>query len=156
MTQEKAQRLAHLANQLVETIMTAAICAEELRAVIRAEIDGGDAMRDGRARQGPCGMNGRPVVDHSTLSLSWAGKTCHLGYTVLFRLADRLARRPNHYITPDQLLRDVWEGGLRSPETIRSAIKNLRERLSLAGMRDLAEAIRGHGGRYGLILNDGD
>jgi len=79
-----------------------------------------------------------------------------LGYTVLFRLADRLSRRPNQYITPDQLLRDVWEGGLRSPETIRSAVRNLRERLSLAGMDDLAAAIRGHGGRYGLILHDGE
>lgn len=155
MTQERTQRLAHLANQLVETIMTAAICAEELRAVIRAELDVGDPMRDCRRGAGPSGLNGRPVVDHSTLSLSWAGKTCHLGYTVLFRLADRLSRRPNQYITPDQLLRDVWEGGLRSPETIRSAVRNLRDRLSHAGMDDLAAAIRGHGGRYGLILHNG-
>lgn len=156
MTQERMRRLAHLANQLVETIMTAAICAEEMRAVISAELDVGDTARDRREGTGPTVVKGRPVVDHSTLSMSWKGKSCHLGYTVLFRLADRLSRRPNQYITPDQLLRDVWEGGLRSPETIRSAIRNLRGCLSLAGMDELAAAIRGHGGRYGLFLNTGE
>ncbi len=85
--------------------------------------------------------------------VSWAGKTCYLGYTVLFRLADRLSRRPNQYITPDQLLRDVWEDGCKSPATIRSAVRNLRQSLIRAGMDDLAAAIQGTGGRYGLILD---
>lgn len=145
MTSEKLQRLAHLANQLAETIMTAAICAEELRAIVRADLDG--------TPRRPFGTNERPIVDQSTLSLSWAGKSCHLGCGILFRLADRLARRPNQYIATDQLLRDVWDGSLRSPDTIRSAVRHLRERLRDAGMRDLAAAIQGHGGRYGLILN---
>jgi hypothetical protein len=35
MTPEKTQRLALLANQLAENLMTVAICAEELRATIR-------------------------------------------------------------------------------------------------------------------------
>jgi len=160
MTQERTQRLAHLANQLVETLMTAAICAEELRTVIRAEIDGDGNSHGARSNEEPSvdgrARNERPIVDHSTLSLSWAGKRCYLGYTILFRLADRLSRRPNQFVTFDQLIRDVWEGGLRSPETIRSAVRNLRDRLSLAGMHDLAAAIRGHGGRYGLILRDGE
>jgi DNA-binding response OmpR family regulator len=159
MSQEKSNRKAHLANQLVETLMTAAICAEELRTIVRQELDGCGKPRGGRCTGGSPsngrGTNERPIVDHSTLSLSWAGRSCHLGYTILFRLADRLSRRPNQYVTCDQLLSDVWEGGSRSPDTIRSAVRNLRERLSLAGMGDLAAAIRGCGGRYGLILGNG-
>jgi DNA-binding response OmpR family regulator len=158
MTSEKVQRLAHLADQLTETIMTAAICAKELRSTIRAELDSEVAVRRHRSGDGLIcsGMDERPIVDHSTLSVSWAGKSCHLGYTVLFRLADRISRRPNQYVTGEQLLREVWEDGLRSPDTIRSTIRRLRDRLSLAGMQDLAAAIRGRGGRYGLILNDGE
>ncbi|OQZ07330.1 MAG: hypothetical protein B6D36_00425 [Planctomycetes bacterium UTPLA1] len=156
MPSDKLQRLAHLANQLAETIMTAAICAEQLRALVRVDFDGAPHRAhsgDGAAPLDSFGTNERPIVDQSTLSLSWAGKSCHLGCGILFRLADRLARRPNQYITTDQLLRDVWDGGLRSPDTIRSAVRHLRERLCDAGMQELAAAIQGHGGRYGLILN---
>ncbi len=160
MNVETTQRLAQLANQLAENLMTVAICAEELRATIRAEADAAGAV--GRARvsclrsPGATAAHERPLVDPSTLSLSWDGKTCHLGYTILFRLADRLSRRPNQYLTFEQLLRDVWGGDHRSPDTIRSTVRNLRERLSLAGMNELAAAIHGQGGRYGLILNNGD
>ncbi len=153
MTREKTQRLALLANQLAENLMSVAICAEELRATIRAELDANHAPKSSRD-------NGelhseRPQVDHSTLSVLWDGRTCQLGYTVLFKLVDRLSRRPNQFVTFDQLLRDVWDGGLRSPDTIRSAVRNLRQRLSDAGMNRLATAIQGRAGRYGLILNNG-
>lgn len=154
MTAEKTHRLALLANQLAENVMTVAICAEELRATIRAEVDANPVPSTSRGSGGP--HSDRPHVDHSTLSVLWDGRTCQLGYTVLFKLADRLSRRPNQFVTFDQLLRDVWDGGFRSPDTIRSAVRNLRQRLSDAGMNELAAAIRGRAGRYGLILNNGD
>jgi DNA-binding response OmpR family regulator len=160
MTSEKVHRLAHLANQLAETIMTAAIGVEELRAIIRAEPGDDGHVRRGRSNDGSLSNSPvageRPIVDHSTLTVTWAGKSCHLGYTILFRLADRISRRPNQYVTAEQLLREVWDDGLRSPDTIRSTVRRLRDRLSHAGMQDLAAAIRGRGGRYGLILNDGE
>jgi len=93
------------------------------------------------------------LVDISTLSVFWQGRTCSLRNTILFRLAARLARQPNQYITAGQLLADVWDGGVKSPETIRSTVRNLRRRLKQAGMIDLAAAIRGTGGRYGLIFD---
>ncbi|MBK8270667.1 MAG: helix-turn-helix domain-containing protein [Planctomycetes bacterium] len=95
-------------------------------------------------------------MDHSTLSVLWEGQTCQLGYTVLFKLVDRLSRRPNQFVTFDQLLHDVWNGDSRSPDTIRSAVRNLRQKLTDAGMNRLAAAIQGQAGRYGLILNNGD
>ncbi len=158
MTREKTRQLAQLANNLTEILMTAAICAEKIRATVMTELEISRALHDKHSNDAPpsepVSANHGPIVDHSTFSLAWHGKTCYLGYTVLFRLADRLSRRPNQYVTPEQLLRDVWFGDLRSPDTIRSAIRHLRHRLQYAGMTDLATAIRGQGGRYGLILHD--
>ncbi|MGE0481612.1 MAG: winged helix-turn-helix domain-containing protein [Phycisphaerae bacterium] len=155
MTQEKVQRLADLVARLAETLMTAAVCADEVRAILRAELDElqltqRHSLRKGAVRSAP---NTRPLVDASTLSVFWEGRTCLLRQKTLFRLAERLARRPNQYITAGQLLEDVWDGGVKAPETIRSAIRHLRRRLSDAGMADLAAAIRGTGGGYGLILD---
>ncbi len=155
MIQEKTQRVADLAEQLSEALMTAAICTDEIRAGLRTELDGHTPIRCGRSQDAKHRNHPpqRPLVDTSTFSVFWAGKTCPLRRTILFRLAERLARQPNQYITADQLLRDVWEGGIKSPETIRSAVRHLRQRLSNAGMEDLAAAIHGSGGRYGLILD---
>jgi len=62
-------------------------------------------------------------------------------------------RRPNRYITREQLLDEVW-GGCRSDAAVRSVVRDLRKRLKEAGMGDLAEAIDGSNrGRYGLMLN---
>ena len=157
MTLEQAQRLVNLTEQLSEALMAAAICADDIRAILRMEFDGRNPARCGRSQDAKHRNHPpqRPLVDTSTFSVFWAGKTCPLRRTVLFRLAERLARQPNQYITADQLLRDVWEGGIKSPDTIRSAVRHLRQRLSSAGMEDLAAAIHGTGGCYGLIL-DGD
>ena len=151
----KPQRLAELVEQLSETLMTATICADEIRAILQAEIESHVAAGRGRSQEATRRNLSpqRPLIDRSTFSLSWAGKTCSLRRTILFRLAERLARRPNQYITADQLLCDVWEGGVRSPETIRSAVRHLRKQLRCAGMEDLAAAIQGTGGCYGLILD---
>lgn len=154
MTYEKAQHLFHLLDGLSEALMTAAICGNEIRAILRAELE--DAGFSGRgSSHGPMEdlPYSRPSVDVSTLSVRWAGRTCQLRQKTLFRLAERLARRPNQYITVDQLLEDVWDGSVKAPETIRSSIRHLRRRLSDAGMADLAAAIQGSGGRYGLILD---
>jgi DNA-binding response OmpR family regulator len=82
----------------------------------------------------------------------WAGKQCYLGSTVLFRLADRLTRRPNHFATESDLLRDVWDGDKKTPSTIRSSIRYLKLRLQEAGMDDLAAAIQCEDGMYALLL----
>jgi DNA-binding response OmpR family regulator len=139
---EQAKRLVNLTERLSETLMAAAICADDIRAILRAGLDGRGSLRWGRLQdtkpRNPARR--RPLVDSSTFSVFWAGKTCPLRRTILFRLAERLARQRNQYITADQLLRDVWEGGIKSPETIRSAVRHLRQRLTL--QRRLAPPIR--------------
>ena len=91
-------------------------------------------------------------VDRHALSVRWNGDDCFLGYTLAFRLIDRLAQRPNHYFSHAQLLDDVW-GGPRSPSAIRSVVSDLRSRLSSAGMADLAGMIDGsNAGHYGLFM----
>lgn len=154
MIDKQAEQLADLAKRLSEALMTAAICADEIRVIVEAEhrhhaAAGGRASETTLRHPPPR----RPLVDNSTFSLRWAGRTCCLRRTVLFRLAQRLARQPNQFITADQLLLDVWEGGVKSPDTVRSAVRHLRHRLNCAGMHDLADAIHGTGGCYGLMLN---
>jgi DNA-binding response OmpR family regulator len=92
------------------------------------------------------------LVDSETFTVHWKGKTCHLGYTVPFRVIDVLARHANHFIPHPQLLDEVW-GGARSASAVRSAVSDLRARLIAAGMKDLALAIDGHNtGHYGFLL----
>ena len=98
-------------------------------------------------------VSGRSVADADTLSINWNGRTCYLGFTLPFQLFEALVRRPNRYITREQLLDDVW-GVSRSDAAVRSVVRDLRKRLKEADMGDLAEAIDGSNcGRYGLMLN---
>jgi DNA-binding response OmpR family regulator len=59
-----------------------------------------------------------------------------------FKLLERLARRPDHFVHCDVLLRELWDCHT-SREAVRSAVKVLRQKLNAAGMGDLAEAIDG-------------
>lgn len=93
-------------------------------------------------------------VDRSTFTVSWRGKMCPLGNTTAFRLLERLARRPNEYISIDQLLDDLWSAP-RSYSTLRSTICRLKSKLDAAGMHDLASRINGRvHGYYALHLKD--
>jgi len=94
-----------------------------------------------------------PLADRATFSACWGGRTCRLGNTISFKLLERLARRPNHLVSCEVLLQDVWDGR-RSPEAVRSAVKVLRQKLTSAGMDDLAAAIDGSTAHhYRLSLN---
>ena len=108
---EQTRRLVQMLDKLVEHLALATMCAEEIRAMAYAKLHGnqlsGDQSRAGLF-EGLFSLDQRPRVDHTTLSVVWAGKQCYLGSTVLFRLADRLTRWPNHFATEADLLRDVW------------------------------------------------
>ena len=91
-----------------------------------------------------------PVVDSGSLEVVYHGKRCFLGNTILYRLIERLSRKPNKYFTYDELLQCVW-GGIRSDSTVRTAVKRLRATLRQAGMGELADSIDGSSpGRYSL------
>jgi DNA-binding response OmpR family regulator len=88
-------------------------------------------------------------VDPDRLQIVFHGKACELGDTP-FRLLLRLAKRPNTYVTYEDLLADVWNGE-RSDDAVRSAIKRLRHTLRSHGLEELADAIDGSKpGRYRL------
>src|SRR4051812_20559228 len=153
MEHDKAQRLERLTSQLAETLMTAAFCVEEIRSALCAETG---YVGDDRVRRGSSGKRHapkpRPLLSDSTLSVCWKGRSLYLGHTVRFRLLDRLARRPNQYVTHLDLLHDVWDDEELTTDTIRSTVRHLRRRLRDGGMGGLAKAIRGHNGRYILEL----
>jgi DNA-binding response OmpR family regulator len=98
-------------------------------------------------------QNGKLLfVDHERLQVGFHGRTCVLGNTLPFKLLERLARRPNTYVTHHELLSDVWEG-IRSESAIRSVVKRLKQTLRRHGMSELAAAIDGtSAGRYCLRL----
>lgn len=147
------RRLNVLAGRLTEALMTAVICAQEIQAAVRTEIDEADLGRSsgGLVPRLPDPVE-RPLLDESTLSVIWKRKTLHLGNTLAFRFLERLARCPNQYVTHLDLLRDVWEDEFTATATIRSHVRQLRRKLRGAGWTDLADAIRGHHGRYVLVL----
>jgi len=93
-----------------------------------------------------------PQVDQAVLTVAFRGRTCFLGNTLLFRFIAHLARRPNAYLSYEDLLADVWEA-TRTDAAVRSVAKRLRGVLRLQGMEDLADAIDGSvPGHYALKL----
>ena len=146
------QRLVHLTRQLSESLVTAAYCADEIRAVVdvaqQRAPDGLSDFVELNATKSPQ----RPLLDQSTFSVTWQGKSLHLGHTRSFWLLLRLARRPNQYVTHLDLLNDVWDDEELATATIRSTICQLRKRLCRSGMRRLAKAIQGHNGHYMLCV----
>jgi DNA-binding response OmpR family regulator len=93
------------------------------------------------------------LVDPTTFTARWGRKTCHLGYTIPYRVLEVLARHPNRYVSHEQLLDEAW-GGPRSDSAVRSAVADLRARLNRAGLNRLALAIDGrNSGHYALLLS---
>lgn len=155
MTGKDMQRQMQGLDELIATLDSAKLWVEEIRDLVRAAYDGeagGQGRTGGGLFEGLWSANEYPRVDAETLSVAWAGKSCYLGSGVLFRLLTRLSRRPNRFVPRDDLLRDVWEGDRKSPDTIRSTIHNLKKRLHAADMGDLAAAIQSDDGGYGLVL----
>lgn len=155
MTTLKFQYLAKLTRQLAEILRTAAICAEEIRFEINTEFNHTQpiAVRPDKTKSPDSHrFSQRPILDQSTLCVTWKDKSVHLGYTRVFRLLDRLSRCPNQYVTHLELLQDVWDDENLSDATIRSVVRHLRSRLRSEGMEELAARIRGHNGRYILKL----
>ncbi len=142
-------RIALLASQLAEALMTAALCAGEIRDAVLADLGDEAASRLSPARSD---RQQRPLLDETTMCVVWNGVTLHLGHTVAFRLLNRLARRPNQYVAHHDLLQDVWHGDSRAITTIRSSVRHLQGKLRAGGMTELAAAIRGHNGHYILEL----
>ena len=156
MTPEKARKLNLLSRQLTESLMSAALCANEIGEIARDEIDdhaGGRPSANGSGhRRNGLKTPQRPLLDETTLSVIWGGKSLHLGHTQGFWLLARLARCPNRYITHLDLLQEIWDDEFADTALLRAGMRRLRMKLRQGGMGDLADAIAGHRGRYMLNL----
>jgi DNA-binding response OmpR family regulator len=128
--------------ELSQAQLRAALCVSQLQELVA--VDGGTE---------PPGAQGQPRVDESTFRIEWRGRSCFLGHTKCFRLLVCLLRRTDRYVSYDHLLREVWNGDVKSADTVRSAVRELKRRLTRARMPKLAAAIRGQGRHYGLILH---
>jgi DNA-binding response OmpR family regulator len=89
----------------------------------------------------PAVIFAKPIIDSAAMTVTWRGRSCKLGNTVLFRLMERLARRSCWQLSYSRLINEVWDGQCRSDETVRSTVRHLKSRLKRAGMGGLAKAI---------------
>ncbi len=157
MTPENARRLNMLSRQLAESLMSAALCANEISEIAGSEIDdstGGGVGDNGDGHRGNCARTQqRPLLDEATLSVVWRGRTLHLGHTQGFWLLARLARNPNRYVTHVDLMQEIWDDEFAETTLLRAGVRRLRVKLRQGGMGDLADAIAGHRGRYVLNLS---
>lgn len=92
------------------------------------------------------------LIDDDRFLIRWNGRECRLGQTVVFRLFRRLATSHDRYVAHEDLLEEVWGTTSRTTGTVRTAVWDLRRKLKTAGMKDLADAIDGDAGHYGLLL----
>ncbi len=155
MDADRRESLRRSLRTLAESHASTLRLMEETYALLSDELalDPLDYLARYTATSDPPTGDPHPVIDETRLTVTYRGRTCFLGSTLPFRLLDRLARRPNCYVTHDDLLADVWDGGVRSEEAVRSVVKVLRRKLRGAGLGDLADAIDGSApGRYALKL----
>jgi DNA-binding response OmpR family regulator len=154
----KAVRIESLRRRFAAVQVELALCVEELFELKRTDLKETTGAVDGHAvgarsfSPQEASPAARPIIDESTFTVLWAGKVCHLGCGLPFRLFERLARRPNQWASYERLIEDVWLGAPRSDEAIRSEIRRMRQKLKAAGLPVLAAAIKGRSRHYGLIL----
>ena len=120
------------------TLHAAAVVAAERAWSVLATHDEADLQGifcSGHHRK--CLPHDRLVVSPVTFTVEWRDRCCDLGPSILFKLIQRLSRRPGRYFTYDILMEDIWERRC-SNTTVRSAIKRLRRALRDAGMPELA------------------
>jgi DNA-binding response OmpR family regulator len=145
-----ADRILKTTNALRTTLSAMLAQVDELS-------DLAEKVAAGAAPPPPVTVAGRTTtlrLDRSTFTVRWDGRSCALGHSMAFRLLERLARRPNEYISMDRLLEELWTGP-RTYSTVRSTVCRLKVRLGEDGLRDLAERIDGRvRGHYALVLRD--
>lgn len=157
MPPDLARSVDLLCRQLTENIMSAALCAKEIVGIVREMHDDGarPAVNGNSHQSSGFGPPVRPLVDETTLCVTWNGKIIHLGHTRGFWLLARLTRSANRYVTHVDLLQEVWDDEFTDTAALRAGVRRLRVKLRRGGMRDLADAIVGHHGRYMLSLPPG-
>ena len=140
----RLMRVAQLAEEII------AIVSETSGLIPSSSLPAASLARVGAIAE--TDVRRRPIIDGATFCVHWDGRTCRLGNTLAFKLLERLARRPNQLIHCDVLLHEIWDH-YSSRDAVRSMVKVLRRKLSMAGMENLALAIDGRTTHhYGLML----
>ncbi len=141
MRQDHTNAVRSILSELAQSHMKSALCLSQLQDFFATDPDVRSDNSD------------VPRADENTFCIYWRNRKCHLGHTQSFFLFSKLLHRCNHFVSYEQLLRDVWGGQTKSDETVRSAIRELKHKLCRGKMRKLALAICAEGRHYGLILS---
>ncbi len=154
MIETREQQIRDNLKRLAAIHATTMSMHEEYIAILQAELDALSRPKQTAPSIAiPSVDPDQPIVDRSVMCVVYRGKQCFLGNSLKLKFLERLARRPNQYVSYEALLNDVWNG-IREPSTIRSIVKDIRAKLRAADMTQLSDAIDGHvAGYYGLMLN---
>lgn len=157
MTSRDKDRVIVLTRRLFRALALTGKCTDDLSEALQRWPEAAGPERPlanllGSRPEDPAALFNKPIIDPGAATVTWHGRTCKLGQSLLLRLMDRLTRRPGHYLSFDRLVRDVWEGHAVSDDAIRSAVRHLKRRLERAGMRGLAAAVRSDRRHYYLDL----
>lgn len=143
------QRLATQLEDVGVLLFTPDVATAHAMLCRDAEQDG--AVLDDQPSE-PVVRIGDLEVDRARCRAEWRGDPLALTNRERELLAS-LAAEPARVWTYKQLHAAAWDGGYLDPGPVRAAVKRLRRKLDLAGVRVCIEAIRGIG--YQLIELDG-
>jgi hypothetical protein len=107
--------------------------------------DGRTAPAAAPGTNGQARPAGQPYADGSALSLVCGARSCPLGPTVEYRVAQYLSERFDRWVTVDELKLRVWDDQHTSNNAVQRAISDLRRCLRCEGIADIrVEGRRGH------------
>ena len=154
MVETREQQLRGTLKRLVALHAAEMSLLEESIAILESELEALSRPKQpvGQTEIQPTDPN-LPTIDRSVMCVVYRGQSCFLGNTLMLKFLERLARRPNRYVSYDTLLSEVLNS-IREHSSVRSVVKELRAKLRAAGMSRLSDAIDGHvSGHYGLMLD---
>jgi len=155
MNTDKRERIRNALRSLAESHAATIKLMEEMSALISEELalDPFTFWKTRPAQSGSATLNDGLQIDQEYFTISFDGRTCFFGNSLGFRLLERLARRPNVYLSYEELLAAVWDG-VRTDSAVRAVVKRLRDKLRRLEMTKLADALDGStSGHYALRLN---
>ncbi|MBS0207966.1 MAG: winged helix-turn-helix domain-containing protein [Planctomycetes bacterium] len=156
MNPAKRDRIRNALRSLAESHAATIKLMEEMSALISEELalDPFTFWKSRPMQPDSANPNDGLQIDREHFTISFDGRTCFFGNSLGFRLLERLARRPNVYLSYEELLAAVWDG-VRTDSAVRAGVKRLRDKLRRLEMAKLADAVDGSvSGRYALRLNN--
>ncbi len=122
----------HLTDELQDSELWAAVEQSSFAGVAANVSKRAAALTKSKATTGTNDL----IIDRSTFTVSYKGRSCFLGYTKPFQLIERL-NKARRYFSLGELIQDVWPDNVIQGETVQRHVSILRKKLKKAGIEDI-------------------